>query len=632
LRNGAHLGARRVIAISFILTSREQRNKIEVFSNTEGIHSKLVSYDTANFGLSRRTTMKPGHAIAFIFVFGSLALAQANPVPLVNQPLLPFSAAPGSAAFTLTLHGNGFASNAVVNWNGSARLTTFVSSSTLQAAITAADVVKVGTATVTVVNPTPGGGISNPVLFPIEKAFLSPSTALDNAFQGGYAAAILAADINHDGFSDAILAATGTSTGSILYYRGDGHGNFAAPVISTTTIPVEFMRAGDVNGDGNLDLIISDYYSSQTGVLLGDGHGHFRQLRTQSSFAFSAPLALVDLNGDGKLDLIANTFGNPGSINIFLGNGDGTFTPDAAAQINNVFDASNIAVADFNGDGKLDLGIAVPLGYNYGEVQIYLGNGDGTFRAGDLYSTSAESIAAADVNGDGKTDLVAVSYDNGLCVLLGNGDGTFTPGSCIAGSLFGSIQVADFIGNGNLDIATQSYDNAFQYVVVFPGNGDGTFQQPVTLPYSSTSTAGSIGGFSVADFNSDGKLDFLYAGNNPDGPTNVQVLLGSAASISPTTTFEYQNQVGKTSTPQKVVLTNVGNGGLKITGISITGTGAAQFAQQNNCGAGLASGKGCVIQVVFKPTADGTFTAGLSIAYQGAGSPQTIPLQGLGFN
>ena len=580
--------------------------------------------------------MKLANAIAFIFVFAgvfvSLATAQANPVPLMNQPLTPFSAAPGSAAFTLTVHGNGFASNAVVNWNGSARVTTFVSSSTLQAAITAADVAKVGTATVTVVNPSPGGGISNPVLFPIEKAFLSPSTALDNAFQGGYAAVILAADINHDGFSDAILAATGTSTGSILYYRGDGHGNFATPVISTTTLPVEFMRAGDVNGDGNLDLVISDYYSSQTAVLLGDGHGHFHQLKTQKSFAFSAPLALVDLNGDGKLDLIANTFGNPGSINIFLGNGDGTFTPDAAAQINNAFDASNIAVADFDGDGKLDLGIAVPFGYNYGEVQIYLGNGDGTFRAGDLYATFANSIAAADVNGDGIPDLIALDYNDGLSILLGNGDGSFTKGWSLVGSFFGSIQASDFMGNGTLDIAAQSYDNATQNIVVFPGGGDGRFDGPVTLPYSSTSTAGSIGGFSVADFNSDGKLDFLYAGNNPEGSTNVQVLLGSAASISPTTTFEYENQVGKTSTPQKVVLSNVGNGGLKISGISITGTGAAQFAQQNNCGAGLASDKSCLIQVVFKPTADGTFTAAVSIAYEGAGSPQSIPLLGLGFN
>lgn len=576
--------------------------------------------------------MKPGHAIALIIVFASLASAQTNPVPLVNQPLSPFSATPGSAAFTLTVHGSGFASNAVVNWNGSPRETTFVSSSTLQAAITAADVAKVGTATVTAINPAPGGGTSKPVLFPIEQAFLSPSTALDNAFEGGYTVAILAADIDHDGFSDAVVAETGAFSGSIVYYRGNGHGGFASPVTSTTTIPIEFMQAGDVNGDGNLDLIISDYFTSQTAVLLGDGRGHFYQLKSQSSFAFSAPLALVDLNGDGKLDLIANTFGGPGSINIFLGNGNGTFTLDAAAQIDNVFDASNIAVADFNGDGKLDLGIAVPFGYNYGEVQVYLGNGDGSFRAGDLYATLANSIAAADLNGDGKPDLIALDYNDGLCILLGNGDGSFTPGSCVVGSFFGSIQASDFIGNGKLALAVQNYDNAFQNIVVFPGNGDGTFQSPVSLPYSNTSTAGSIGGFGVADFNSDGKLDFLYAGNNPDGPTNVQVLLGSAASISPTAFYEYQNQVGKTSTPQKVVFTNVGNSPLKISGISITGTGAVQFAQQNNCGTGLASGKSCLIQVVFKPTADGFFTAALGIAYQGAGSPQTIPLEGLGFN
>jgi hypothetical protein len=576
--------------------------------------------------------MKPGHAIALIFVFATLASAQTNPVPLVNQPLSPFSAAPASGAFTLTARGTGFASNAVVNWNGSARTTTFVSRGELQAAITAADVAKAGTGTVTVVNPTPGGGTSNSVPFPIEKAFLAPSTALEGPFEPGLTVGVLAADIDHDGLSDAVLVEADGSVGSIVYYRGNGHGGFAAPITTNVTIPIEWMRAGDVNGDGNLDLVVSDYYSNETVVLLGDGHGHFRQLKPRSPLEYVEPLALVDLNGDGKLDLLGTASGYPGSISIFLGNGDGTFTLDPAAQIDNVFDASNIAVADFNGDGILDLGVAAAFGNNDGEVQIYLGNGDGTFRAGALYTTTANSIATADVNGDGKPDLIAVDFNSGLCVLLGNGDGTFTPGSCIAASLFGSIQAGDFIGNGKLDIAVQNSDDEILNISVFPGNGDGTFQSAVTLPYSNTWSSGSTGGFSVADFNNDGKLDFLYAGTNPAGPTNVQVLLGSAASISPTSLYEWENQVGKTSTPQEVVLTNVGNLGLKITGISITGTGAAQFVQQNNCGAELASGKGCLIHVEFRPTADGTFTASLSIAYDGVGSPQSVPLEGLGFN
>jgi len=90
----------------------------------------------------------------------STALAQ-NPVPLINQPLVPDAAKPGGAGFTLTVNGTGFVSGAVVNWNGSALATTFISDSQLTASVPAANIATASTASVTVVNPTPGGGSSN---------------------------------------------------------------------------------------------------------------------------------------------------------------------------------------------------------------------------------------------------------------------------------------------------------------------------------------------------------------------------------------------------------------------------------------------------------------------------------------
>src|SRR4051812_37853154 len=90
----------------------------------------------------------------------SFSSAQNNPVPLVSQPLFPASAQPGSPAFVLTVTGTGFAPTAVVQWNRSARLTTFISSSKLQASIRTSDVANAGTALVTVVNPAPAGGQS----------------------------------------------------------------------------------------------------------------------------------------------------------------------------------------------------------------------------------------------------------------------------------------------------------------------------------------------------------------------------------------------------------------------------------------------------------------------------------------
>src|SRR5207247_7168874 len=95
-------------------------------------------------------------------VTGTIATAGAvNPVPLISQPLVPDAVAPGGAGFTLTVNGTGFVSGSVVNWNGSARATTFVSNSQLTATILASDIATASTASVTVINPSPGGGSSN---------------------------------------------------------------------------------------------------------------------------------------------------------------------------------------------------------------------------------------------------------------------------------------------------------------------------------------------------------------------------------------------------------------------------------------------------------------------------------------
>jgi hypothetical protein len=99
-------------------------------------------------------------------VFAGSASA-ANPVPQIDNPLVPTSAAPGGPAFTLTVHGSGFVSASVVNWNGSPRTTTFVSPGEVTAAIPASDIATATTAAVTVTNPAPGGGLSNPAYFEV---------------------------------------------------------------------------------------------------------------------------------------------------------------------------------------------------------------------------------------------------------------------------------------------------------------------------------------------------------------------------------------------------------------------------------------------------------------------------------
>jgi len=112
------------------------------------------------------------HAFRFALVLlcvvlaGVTAGAQNHPVPFL-YPLVPAATVPGGPAFTLTVNGTGFVTGAVVNWNGSARTTTFVSSSQVTATITAGDIASAGTAVVTVTNPTPGGGKSNTEYFQV---------------------------------------------------------------------------------------------------------------------------------------------------------------------------------------------------------------------------------------------------------------------------------------------------------------------------------------------------------------------------------------------------------------------------------------------------------------------------------
>ena len=109
-------------------------------------------------------------ALSPLEILSSTAFAAENPVPLISQPLVPDAVAPGGAGFTLAVRGTGFVSGAVVNWNHSSLATTFVSDSRLTASVPASDIAAANTASVTVLNPSPGGGTSNVMFFEVTSA------------------------------------------------------------------------------------------------------------------------------------------------------------------------------------------------------------------------------------------------------------------------------------------------------------------------------------------------------------------------------------------------------------------------------------------------------------------------------
>jgi hypothetical protein len=155
---------------------------------------------------------------------------QKNPLPLINQPLVPDARKPGGAGFTLRVNGTGFVSSSVVNWNGSPRTTTFVSGSRLKASIPASDIAKAHTASVTVVNPSPGGGTSNPGFF--EVTIPSRSIGLSaSAFGAGlFPFSVATGDFDGDGNLDLAVADLGQGNGGVSVLLGNGDGTFKAAV------------------------------------------------------------------------------------------------------------------------------------------------------------------------------------------------------------------------------------------------------------------------------------------------------------------------------------------------------------------------------------------------------------------
>lgn len=260
---------------------------------------------------------------------------------------------------------------------------------------------------------------------------------------------------------------------------------------------------------------------------LGGGTAALSFVRSSRSATnpFPQSVAVADFNGDGKLDLavpVYSEFTSNSDVNIFLGNGDGTFTagPEFSLSGQNV---NNAAIADFNGDGKPDMAISLP---DAGQIQVLLGNGDGSFTPMPTISASGVFVVAAgDFNGDGNADVVLVNTGPGtLTILLGNGDGTFTTGATVpvAGSP-SAVVAGDFNRDGKIDLAV--VDGSTDAVTVLLGNGGGNFTQVASSPQTGFEPVAIV----AADFNGDGILDLAVTnlnGGNPI-PGSVTVLLGN---------------------------------------------------------------------------------------------------------
>src|SRR6266576_321902 len=361
--------------------------------------------------------------------------------------------------------------------------------------------------------------------------------AAGNHFSVGFApTSVAAADFNRDGKLDIVTASSFEMVSVLL---GNGDGTFVTAPSYATHLSPSSVATGDFNGDGKLDLAVANFGSQDVLILLGKGDGTFLP---GSAFPTSRPGLVVvgDFNGDGKLDLAVISPSNcgdsfiPGSISVLLGNGDGTF--QSAQTVAEITNPASLVVGDFNGDGKMDLAVAIargplPCSSQPGNVSVLLGNGDGTFQAAQAVAGIANPLflAAGDFNADGKLDLAVASSASGstlVSVLLGNGDGTFQAAKNSgegppnpAGS-FNSYQflgVGDFNGDGKLDLAAIIIDD----ISVLQGNGDGTFG-PAAIFFGAGSLPRS---FAAGDFNGDGRLDLAVTGSSNE----VSILINNTS-------------------------------------------------------------------------------------------------------
>jgi hypothetical protein len=462
----------------------------------------------------------------------------ANPVPFLNQPLIPSAVAPGSNALTLAVSGTGFLSGATIDFNGTPLTTTFVDQQHLTAALPATDIATAQTASITVVNPSPGGGASNVVFFQVAapEATVNFANAPNSPLALAEPAALAIADFNQDGKPDlAVTAAT-----KLYMMLSNGNGTFTAASGSPISMPSQPyndfaspyagpLAVGDFNHSGHPGLAVAETQNAAAFIFLGNGDGTLTLSPAGFTAAQGQPtsaLQAADFNADGNLDLaIVNQYN--GVSPVTLGYGDGAFNSAGDLFTGPEGFSTGVAIGDFNRDGKLDAAIATggSVAYPNSGVSVSLGNGDGTFTLAAGASISLgqnlSAIVAGDFNADGKLDLAATdATGNTVFILLGNGDGTFqSPKTFPVGNDPTAMVVGDFNSDGKLDIAIANTGDGT--ITLLLGKGDGTFTQSSSSPYLVGPGAASL---VAADFNGDGKLDLAVA-NTLDTTGAVSILL-----------------------------------------------------------------------------------------------------------
>ena len=338
---------------------------------------------------------------------------------------------------------------------------------------------------------------------------------------------IAAADLDGDGDRDLAVGGIGPlfNTSEITLLVNDGAGSFTAA--GSVQAPAEeyigapLLAAGDLDGDGDPDLVAAGGNSESHVVLLNQGSLQFTQASYVGGFG-SVNVTLADHDGDGDLDLYSATQGSSstGNVSYFVNQGDGTFGP--ASLIESSLQPQDVAVADFNRDGRMD--IAVP---NRGSSTgvIHPQGVAAAFEAPPTYPTSTQpdTVVTADLDGDGDPDVASsVPSSQVIDVKFNDGTGTLTSVAAISSTVGQptSVWAADLNGDALPDLVWTASSFPAKFGVAL-NHGAGSFSAPVFF----ASAGCSLGRVTTADVDNDGDQDVLAGAGSSScgGPADTAV-------------------------------------------------------------------------------------------------------------
>ena len=351
-----------------------------------------------------------------------------------------------------------------------------------------------------------------------------------------------------------------------------------APLVSYAGATTSSLAVGDLAGTGHADVVTVDGPADKIYVDANDGTG---ALQSPVGYAvapnpFSAVVA--DMNRDGKADVVVAVANGPTSYPaLFPGNGDHTL----GAQLNGPsVPTTELAVGDFDGDGKPDLAIG---GSGTGQLSVVTADGMGGLK---LLATPASSstasfvrIGVADFNGDQKLDLWADDEHMGVFPYLNNGASPpgFSMGSSPPTQGTRTSEAAlDADGDGKTDfivagsMPTGPNGSMAYSVLVAYNNGGGAFNTTsngVSLP--------AAGALVVADFDGDGRSDAALLETQSMGKSNVDILTDDGKTL-----IESETIAIPTGVPSSIAVGDLDGDGKPDLVVGLAGGGVAVLINQ----------------------------------------------------